>query len=199
MGGYGDRLKQELGQRGVDAGSFALKLGVKERTVYAYLSGDAKPSFDVLTHMAREGVDVHWVLTGELSLGSALESEYLPTWLRRPASGILAEDRELGCAVFLLLVLAYSEQWKRGVEAQMSAGLEGWKCFNPGVSIANVWATFQLWAKQADSVAAALRRARSEGASAGAVALLFTQLATPEIPADPIGQAAAARVTASEQ
>lgn len=59
----GARITRVRGQQSQAA--FARKLGVHKNTVGNYERGERKPDSDFLTALARVGVNIHWILTGQ--------------------------------------------------------------------------------------------------------------------------------------
>lgn len=61
----GGRIRQERIRLGVSQAALALRVGVHRKSQVNYELGQRKPDTDYLQALAREGVDVGYVLTGE--------------------------------------------------------------------------------------------------------------------------------------
>lgn len=162
----GDRLRQESGVRGLDASTLAGACGVETRTIYAYMSGQAKPSAQVLARLVEVGFDVEWLLTGRLSpraIGNHPSLAGLDT-----VTGIFADDLELGRAILVRAFRRYDDFQANSAEASAQP--------KPIELVYAAWKLFHFWSKLADGAAGPLRRARESGSDVEAVADLFMAL-----------------------
>lgn len=64
--GIGPRLRRFIELRGMTIRDFAALAQIPERTLYNYLGGDRRPVVEHLANLAAVGVDLNWLLTGEI-------------------------------------------------------------------------------------------------------------------------------------
>ncbi len=63
--GIGDRLKEERERLGFSQTDFAAMAGASKNSQYNYEKGDRSPDTEYLAAIARRGVDILYVVTGE--------------------------------------------------------------------------------------------------------------------------------------
>jgi transcriptional regulator with XRE-family HTH domain len=143
---------------------FATETGIKRTTIQEYLAGKSKPSADALERIARAGVNVDWLLTGEVR-PSILAA--LPLFENaRPVRGVLAEDPELGLVV-LSRALEKMNDW-----AQQSAEIDRKINFSRMLEV--TWRLFLQFAQNAERQRETIIRVRQEGGSPETVAGFVT-------------------------
>jgi transcriptional regulator with XRE-family HTH domain len=160
----GSRLRQAIRGKNMTIEKFAGEADIKRTTLQDYLANAAKPSADALTKMIRAGLDVSWILTGEVQTNLltciADHQKFVPV------NGPLASDPEV-CVSILIRCLNKVEK-----DPDVSKRL-------PDLMFAT-WSTFSLVAAATQSLAPNLiQRARAEGASAEVVAELLIQALFP--------------------
>lgn len=60
---FTERLKLAIGTQSLD--SFASAMNMPYRTLHGYLRGERQPNADGLAKLARVGINLNWLLTGE--------------------------------------------------------------------------------------------------------------------------------------
>jgi len=70
---FGERLRRERSRLGLNQTEFAALGAVKQRAQYQYEKGLRRPNSDYLIALAAAGVDIGYLLTGEL--GATLEND----------------------------------------------------------------------------------------------------------------------------
>lgn len=70
---FGERLRHERSRLGLNQTEFAALGAVKQRAQYQYEKGLRRPNSDYLIAIAAAGVDIHYLLTGQV--GTSLEND----------------------------------------------------------------------------------------------------------------------------
>lgn len=89
------RLKLVLQAQGLSIKQFSKDSGIPYRTVQDYLAGKRNPGVDHLVKLHEFGVDLVWLLTGDIDGAIKLEFPAFSSQV-----GLLVADKELGSAFF---------------------------------------------------------------------------------------------------
>lgn len=90
----GNRLRAAIEQQGGSIKDFSRRSGIPYRTLQNYLSGERLPGADALVQIARQGIDVNWMLTGE-SLGKVIDNEKNSVEAMQLFLGKIIDDKNL--------------------------------------------------------------------------------------------------------
>lgn len=73
-----DRIREWRQALGLTQAAFSEQAGVPLRTIKGYESGERSPGMDALASIAKTGVNLNWLLTGEGSMRSGEEKAATP-------------------------------------------------------------------------------------------------------------------------
>jgi transcriptional regulator with XRE-family HTH domain len=97
MNDFEGRLKRERMRLGLNQSEFAAVGGVQKHAQFQYEKGMRRPNSDYLSAITAAGVDVHYLLTGEVATGTLNEEE------QRILSGYRSLDPRQRAAIAMLI------------------------------------------------------------------------------------------------
>lgn len=166
----GQRLRLYIDVNGITVRAFSERSGIPYRSVHEYLSDKRKPSADHLENMARLGVDIAWLLTGEKRASLTFDFTGYADHIEK-VSGIVAADDDLS-RYFLNDAVQIVDRWMIDhPNSAPSMGLFGW--------IASVVSLWGLYANAAEGISDKIIASRKNGLSAEEVGEQITTMLRP--------------------